>query len=69
MTPDLEAHLWGRIPNIDGVPGAVTPRDVINKMVETGLIQNPKQAHATLRKWSKQGKYNYGVSLDLGWKE
>jgi hypothetical protein len=21
------------------------------------------------KKWSKQKKYNYGISLDLGWKE
>lgn len=45
------------------------PRDVIAKMVEDGDIASPKQAWATLEKWSRRGEYDYGVSLDLGWLE
>lgn len=28
---------------------------------------NTKRAHYLLRKWTKKGWYDYGVSLDLGW--
>lgn len=42
-------------------------RSVIAGMLSEGLIQNEKQAHATLQKWSRRGEYEYGVTLDLGW--
>ena len=37
-----------------------TPRELINK-----LPINPKRAHYLLQKWGN--KYEYGVTLDLGW--
>jgi hypothetical protein len=45
----------------------VSPRDAIAEMLSAGLIASPKQAWRTLEKWSRQGTYDYGVSLDLGW--
>lgn len=38
------------------------PRDVINE-----YPINHKRAWYLLEKWSRQGKYEYGVSLDTGW--
>lgn len=38
------------------------------RVITNGMINSPKQAWATLKKWSKKGLYDYGVSLDLGWK-
>lgn len=67
MTPDLETYLWERIQVLwqDGRP---TPRTIINEMVHRGMIKSPKQAWRTLEKWSDRGWYEYGVSLDLGWR-
>lgn len=67
MTPDLERYLWERIG--EGGEDHRPPRPIIDQMVEGGMIQSPKQAWATLEKWERKGLYNYGVSLDLGWKE
>lgn len=39
-----------------------TPREIINL-----LSMNHKRAWYILEKWSIEGKYEYGVSLDLGW--
>ncbi len=44
------------------------PRDVIKEMVQNGWINSPKQAYATLEKWTGKGIYEYGCCLDLGWK-
>lgn len=41
-----------------------TPRELINI-----LPIKYKRAWYILGKWSSQGKYDYGVSLDLGWLE
>ena len=38
------------------------PRELIDE-----LPINRKRALYILKKWSEQGKYDYGVSLDLGW--
>lgn len=67
MKPDLEDYLWNNI-SMAG-QGGRSPRDVIHEMVEKRMIQSPKQAWATLLKWSRKGLYTWGVSLDLGWKE
>ena len=42
-------------------------RAIINSMVLRGTIQNEKQAHRTLEKWTGKDWYDYGVCLDLGW--
>lgn len=39
-----------------------TPRELINE-----LPINHKRAWYILEKWADQGKYEYGVTLDLGW--
>ena len=49
--------------------GTATPREVIDAMLDEGMIESPKQAWRTLEKWLRKGIYNYGVSLDLGWLE
>jgi hypothetical protein len=38
------------------------PRELINE-----LPINHKRAWYILEKWCRQGKYDYGVTLDLGW--
>lgn len=43
------------------------PRDVINDMLKKGQVNSPKQAWRTLEKWMAQERYEYGVSMDLGW--
>jgi len=40
------------------------PRDVIGR---PGFDVPAKRAHRWLEKWVRQGKYEYGVTLDLGW--
>lgn len=39
-----------------------TPREIINT-----FPINHKRAWYLLEKWCRQDKYEYGVSLDLGW--
>lgn len=77
MAPELEQHLWDAIPcnwfdksarKTRRIEGRL-PRDVIKEMLDAGLIQSPKQAWRTLEKWCDKGWYNYGVTLDLGWRE
>lgn len=41
-------------------------REVIQGLSESGRI-NGKRALFLLEKWTRQGYYDYGVSLDLGW--
>ncbi|KKL47363.1 hypothetical protein LCGC14_2336310 [marine sediment metagenome] len=57
-----ETFLWDRIST------GRSPRDIISSMLVLGMIRNSKQAWRTLEKWAKKGLYDYGVSLDLGWK-
>lgn len=71
MEKELEDYLWNEIgcsKNTQFIP-LRTPRDVINEMISKGLIKSPKQAWRTLEKWLSKGKYNYGTSLDMGWRE
>ena len=67
MKPELEKYLWDRVRSLSDI-AHITPRDVIDGMLSAGLIKSPKQAWRTLEKWSKIGIYEYGVTLDLGWK-
>lgn len=66
MNHDLEKYLWEKIPN-EFTPSN-TPRDIINQMRVDGMIQNEKQAWRTLEKWTAKNIYEYGVTIDLGWK-
>ena len=68
MTPELEKELWARIKKQPTLQGE-TPRQVIADFIARGLIQSPKQAWATLNKWTDKGLYNWGVNEDLGWIE
>ncbi len=70
----LEDYLWNEIcdPNNKEIwfsPWHRTPRDVINEMIDKKWIKSPKQAYATLDKWIRKGKYEYGSCLDLGWRK
>ena len=66
MKEHLENFLWEHIGHNSVCH--LTPRDVINFMVEEKMIRSPKQAWRTLEKWSKIGIYDYSNALDLGWK-
>lgn len=66
MDKMLENYLWENFGIYDNQKPFA--RDIINQMVEYGMINSPKQAWRTLEKWSKQGKYDWGCSMDLGWK-
>lgn len=73
MQKYLEDYLWNEISYVNDEKWKSIyhrfPVDVINEMILKGWIKSPKQAHATLKKWLKKGKYSYGCRLDLGWKE
>lgn len=71
MRADLEQRLWLETRSehrSDAAQPRRTPREVIAEMVADGSLQNPKQALPTLGKWARRGWYDYGVTLDLGWK-
>lgn len=68
MKPEAEKYLWDRIRMAGDINGKM-PREIIGEMVDSRIIQSPKQAWRTLEKWLAKGKYNYGVCLDLGWRE
>lgn len=65
MSPDNERYLWENIRFCDEGP---MPREVIARMVLSGMIKNPKQAWRTLEKWAGKHWYEYGVNIDLGWR-
>ena len=67
MKKELEWYLWDNIRSSKEMEPL--PRETISRMLDLGMIKSEKQAWATLRKWLKQRKYDFGVSLDLGWKE
>lgn len=68
MEKMLEDYLWNNF-GLEGNPKQIPfARDVIDNMVEYGMINRPKQAYRTLEKWVNQRKYDYGCCLDLGWK-
>ena len=62
MEKEQEDYLWNEMDR------AEFPRDIIQQMIHRNIIKSKKQAWATLEKWIKQGKYEYGCCLDLGWK-
>lgn len=73
MDKILERYLWNEIccPSDKEIWHSQfyrSPRDVIKEMLEKGWIKSHKQAYATLEKWVKKEKYEYGSRLDLGWK-
>jgi hypothetical protein len=63
MVCELEDELERRI------RAGESARDVIAGMLARASIASPKQAWRTLEKWSGRGRYNWGVTLDLGWME
>ncbi len=65
MNAVLEEYLWLRIRLYH--EGRV-PQDVIQEMVDAGMIISAKQAWRTLEKWYDAGLYEFGVRLDLGWR-
>jgi hypothetical protein len=74
MKKNIEDYLWERIRSNSRPPKGFeidfpNTKSIIDSMLELKMISSPKQAWATLEKWPKQGKYNYGCRLDLGWKE
>lgn len=68
MTRDLELDLWRSIRTWRPGDHAPTPREWGNQALEDGRINNYRQMVRALEKWSRKGLYDYGVSLDLGWK-
>lgn len=67
MKAHLEKYLWEEMQrNGHGDP---FPRDVINVMIQKGMIDSPKPAWRTLEKWENKCLYEYGSVLDLGWKK
>lgn len=68
MKPDLEAYLWERIRNLGDGKEIPWPRQVISGMVNDGMIANAKQAWRTLEKWCNKGIYEFGTTLDMGWR-
>lgn len=75
MNLELEDYLWNQITIHDftKTPWSIVvrrlPREVINEMIQNGWIKKHKQAYRTLEKWIRKNRYNYGVSLDMGWAE
>ena len=73
MKKELEDYLWSQISDprnkeIWNSQYHRFPRDVIQQMLKNGWINSPKQAWATLDKWTRKGIYEYGCCFDLGWK-
>ncbi len=68
MKKELEDYLWERVAPVGHLTGHMRVRDTIDSMVDSKMISSPKQAWATLEKWVEKGWYDYGVTLDLGWK-
>jgi hypothetical protein len=72
MKKVLEDYLWSEISYVNDEKRNSqfhrSPRDVIQEMLHRKWIESPKQAYVTLNKWIGKGIYEYGSSLDLGWK-
>ena len=69
MNIQLETYLFDNIRDTQSLHvEAMLPRNVIMRMIDEGMIASAKQAWRTLEKWNRKGLYEYGVSLDLGWK-
>ncbi len=73
MKKNLEDYLWVRIRNFRKdeqflYPEFGSAREVIQHMIDLGMIQSKKQDWATLDKWDSKRIYEYGCCLDLGWR-
>ena len=68
MRKDLEARLWDAMRPTEEFKLGAPPHGEIAKMLTDGVITNPKQAWRTLEKWERKGLYEYGVSIDFGWR-
>ena len=68
MRLDLETRLWAAVPTAQAFGVNGPPAREIAKMLAEGVIDNPKQAWRTLEKWARRGVYEYGVSIDHGWR-
>lgn len=73
MKKELEDYMWNEIGDPSDSEAWRSgryrfPRDIIEEMIANGWINSPKQAYATLEKWTKKDIYEYGCCLDLGWK-
>lgn len=66
MNAETENKLWSMLPALGS--NGPSARMAIEDLLTRGIIQNRKQAWRTLEKWARRGKYDYGVTLDLGWK-
>lgn len=62
MKPDEAMFLKACQEQCQNTMGRRLPRDIYNE-----LGMNWKRACAILAKWSRNGWYDYGVNVDLGW--
>lgn len=67
MKEELERYLWNEMEK--NGHGSPFPRDVISDMLNKKMIKSEKEAWRTLEKWLRKDIYDYGCSLDLGWKK
>ncbi|MGD2065727.1 MAG: hypothetical protein PVI43_00975 [Candidatus Bathyarchaeota archaeon] len=67
MKKELEKYLWDNIRT--ATSNDPFPRDIIKDMLNKHMIVSAKQAWKTLEKWERKGLYEYGSTLDLGWKK
>ncbi len=67
MKKDQECYLYLAILNGGTGSQHVYVRDIVNKMIEDGIVDNYKQPVATLEKWYGKGVYECGVSILAGW--
>ncbi len=69
MNKEAEEYLYSNLRTLHSILDEERlPRAIIAKMVAEGAIATPKQAWRTLEKWARKGLYEYGTSIDLGWK-
>lgn len=75
MKYKIEKHLYEKMQKLEEINKnhlkeyrlRVTPRDIINSMIEFKIIKSYKEADRTLEKWVVKGIYDYGSSIDMGW--
>lgn len=67
MDAQAEEYLWRHI-RFPEESDSEAPRDVIARMLRLAMIDTPRQAWRTLENWSERDLYDYGVTLDMGWR-